>query len=200
MFLLTNANYSKKSDEELVALVVEGKHKAFDEIYKRYSKIMVNFFYKRLAYDEHKAQDFCQDLFLKVIENAENFKVDKNFKVWLYTIAYNKCKNEYRSNELKNNKIASIHHSKPIENDIFKLEKHDSNLFKFLLDKELQNTDDKHRTIFELRHFDQLAIKEISVIMNCPEGTVKSRLFNITKKLAEQLNAFDPKTKNHAKR
>ncbi len=199
MFLFTNTNYSKKSDEELVALVVEGKHKAFDEIYKRYSKIMINFFYKRLAYDEHKAQDFCQDLFLKVIENAKNFKIDKSFKVWLYTIAYNKCKNEYRSNELKTNKIANLKTLEITENDIFKLENYDSNLFKSLLHKQLQITDHKHRTIFELRYFDQLSIKEISVIMDCPEGTVKSRLFNITKKLAEQLNVFDPKTKSHAK-
>jgi RNA polymerase sigma-70 factor (ECF subfamily) len=199
MFLFNNANYSKKSDEELLALVAEGKHKAFDEIYKRYSTTMVNFFYKRLAFDEYKAQDFCQDLFLKVIENAAKFKTDKNFKVWLYTIAYNKCKNEYRSHELKTNKIASLKLSDTSENDIFKLEKHDSNLFNFLLNKELQNIGDKHRTAFELRHFDHLSVKEISIIMDCPEGTVKSRLFNITKKLAEQLNAFDPKIKIHAK-
>ena len=73
--------------------VLQGKEKAFTELYTRYAKPMLYFFYQRLYQDEPKAQDFLQDLFLKIIEKPQLFDRDKKFKTWLYTVATNMCKN-----------------------------------------------------------------------------------------------------------
>ena len=71
MFNFLKVNFKHSSDEELMLYMTKGKEKAFDELYKRYSKKIVFFFYQRLYQDNEKAQDFLQDLFLKIIEKPE---------------------------------------------------------------------------------------------------------------------------------
>jgi RNA polymerase sigma-70 factor (ECF subfamily) len=65
------------------------------------------------------------------------------------------------------------------------------------LDRELEQMNEKHRMTFILRHQQGLSIKEISEIMACSEGTVKSRLFNAIKRLANRLRLFNSQTKKH---
>jgi RNA polymerase sigma-70 factor (ECF subfamily) len=56
----------------------------------------------------------------------------------------------------------------------------------------LDELDEKHAVVFKMRHLDGLSIKEIAEIIEINEGTVKSRLFNATKKMAENLKEFNP--------
>jgi RNA polymerase sigma-70 factor (ECF subfamily) len=60
------------------------------------------------------------------------------------------------------------------------------------LSEELEKLDDGHRSAFLLRHQESLSIKEIGEILGCSEGTIKSRLFYTTRKLASKLGAFNP--------
>ena len=105
MFSLFSRKYAVYSDEELMAYVLNGQHPAFEELYKRYAKPMLHFFYRQLYQDEDMAQDFLQDLFIKVIEKATLYHPEKKFKVWIYTLASNMCKNEYRKNDVRGNKV-----------------------------------------------------------------------------------------------
>jgi len=181
-----------KSDSELIELIIECHKPAFDELYIRYSRKLVNFLYRMLNKDYEKAQDFLHDVFLKIIENPKSYKPEKSsFSTWIYTIAYNKCKNEYKKesirrnyneNELMNSKNSFTE----IKGNI------DNHLFGECLEKELRQLDEKHRAIFVLRYNDELPIKEIAEIMDIPEGTVKSRLFYVTQKLASRLKEFNP--------
>ena len=66
------------------------------------------------------------------------------------------------------------------------------NLFEDALSFELEQFDTSHRTVFYLRYQQNFSIKEIGNIMDCSEGTVKSRLFYTTQKLAHKLKAFNP--------
>ena len=70
---LFKKNYSIKSDEELMSLLTKGGQSAFDELYKRYSKPLLNFFFRMLNNDREKAEDLLHDLFLKIIEKPESF-------------------------------------------------------------------------------------------------------------------------------
>ena len=171
--------------------IKNGKTKAFNELYNRYSKKILNFFYKKLNYDEEKANDFLQNIFLKIIENPQLFKSPNNFKSWFYTIANNMCKNEYRviaNNKivnLNNEQLSSFHHSNNLTNDI------DLKLFNDYLNIELDKLSDLQKETFVLRHKDLLTIKEISYVMNCSIGTVKSRLFYSSKILEKNLSIFN---------
>ena len=65
-------------------------------------------------------------------------------------------------------------------------------MFEKGLSAELDKLDDGHRTAFLLRYQQNLSIREIGQILGCSEGTVKSRLFYTTQKLAAKLKAFNP--------
>ena len=185
--------YAVCSDEELMAYVVKGKHPAFEELYSRYSKPLLRVFYRQLYQDEEKAQDFLQDLFLKVIEKAASFERDKKFKVWLYAMASNMCKNEYRKNEVRGHQVVDFDFTAIMDNSSSALlGKFDRSLFNKMLREELGKMDELQSLTFAMRYQDHLSVKEISEIMECAEGTVKSRLFYTLKKLSSGLNIFNP--------
>jgi RNA polymerase sigma-70 factor (ECF subfamily) len=94
-------NLKKFSDEELMSLVKTGREMAFEELYQRYSKRMLFYFHRNFYGDGEKAQDFLQDLFLKIIEKSNYFDVNKKFSTWIYTLASNLCKNEFRKNAVR---------------------------------------------------------------------------------------------------
>lgn len=194
MLKFLSKNYAVCSDEELMAYVVKGNHKAFEEVYKRYAPLMLRFFYRHLYQDKDIAQDFLQDLFLKLIEKAEGYRPDKKFKIWLYAIAGNMCKNEYRRNEIRGHRVNDFDFSTIMENGsaLSFPDKFDRSLFNKMLADELKLMDDVQRLTFALRYQEHLSVKEISEIMECAEGTVKSRLFYTLKKLTAKLDIFNP--------
>lgn len=176
-----------------MTLVTGGKENAFEELYLRYAKRMLSFFYRKLNQDEQKSQDFLQDLFLKIAEKPHFFDTEKKFIVWIYTVAYNMCKNEYRRNSIRGRQAnADDFIDVPDASAINIPEKLDQDLFINSLNREVEKLDEKHQTTFILRYNDNLTIREISQILACSEGTVKSRLFYALKKLAAKLPFFDP--------
>lgn len=84
------------TDQDLMLYLKQGEALAFDELYLRYSKRLLGYFIRMLNFDKEKAQDSLHDVFLKVIEKPELFDRTKSFKTWVYTIAYNTCKNHYK--------------------------------------------------------------------------------------------------------
>ncbi|MDP7122228.1 MAG: sigma-70 family RNA polymerase sigma factor, partial [Candidatus Marinimicrobia bacterium] len=72
------------------------KTSAFDELYARYSSRLFHYFYRMLGGNPEKARDFLQDIFFKIVENPDRFHTGNRFSSWVFTIAHNMCKNEYR--------------------------------------------------------------------------------------------------------
>jgi RNA polymerase sigma-70 factor (ECF subfamily) len=164
---------------------------AFEELYDRYSRLMYNYFHRMLWKDKEKARDFTQDLFSKLIHKNELFDEKRSFKTWLYSIAHNMCKNEYAKHEVRKDAHADIKYQQPgIEKSKADVDI-DKNEFKRELQIALSELDEVKRTTFELRFYQEMSIQEISEIMECSEGTVKSRLFYTLKQLNEKLKAFE---------
>ena len=169
------------TDEQLIKIYQnsEGNKRqvAFGHLYNRYAKLMLNYFYFSLHYDHNKAQDFVQDLFVKILEKHHTFKNDQFFKAWIYRIATNMCNNEFR----KNNVIRKYHdHIKSSSEIITFSAEAEKDLRKCISDL---NTE--QRSLIVLRFKLKLSIKEIAQIYECPEGTIKSRLFYATKELSK---------------
>ena len=180
-----------KSDEALMSLIASNNRFAFEELYNRYSKKMLIYFYRMLYRDYEKAKDFMQDLFLKIIEKSKSFDSQKIFSTWIYTLASNMCKNEYKKMEIR------IEH---LKNESIKTRVTESSFneidlksFAKALYNSIEKMDYEHKTTFLLRYGNELSIKEIAEIFKCPEGTVKSRLFYTIKYLSEKLTIYDPK-------
>ena len=100
---LFKKDYSTYTDEELMRSFIEGDKVSFEQIYDRYESFMVNFFYRKLWSDRIKAEDFAHDLFTKIIDKPESFDLTRNFKTWLFSVANNMCKNEYKKQEVRKN-------------------------------------------------------------------------------------------------
>jgi len=185
--------YANQTDEELMALICISDVEAFNELYSRYSGRLLYYFYRMLGYSKEKSQDFLQDIFLKIIQKPKLFKPDKPFKTWIFSIAHNMCKNEYR--RLERTKENAENESKE-EIESTQESAVDVKLFTAALFKELEQIDAAQKTAFLLRFREELSIKEISKILVCSEGTVKSRLFYTTKKLLKKLTKYNPNLTN----
>ena len=191
MAILSN-KYNGFTDERLMLLVINGEVKAFEEIYDRYSAKLLNYFHRMLWKDKEKSQDFMQELFTKIIEKPQSFNPERPFKTWIYSIANNMCKNEYKKQELRQE-----YNTAPLESLLnhtteYDISQLDNKAFHVRLYDELNKLDDAHKTTFILRYKEDLSLNDISQIMECSEGTVKSRLFYTLKKISGKLNAYNP--------
>jgi len=184
-------NLKNKADVELMLLLRKGDKESFSALYERYADKLVRFFYRMLNKEMEKAQDFTHDLFVKIIENPASFDTGKRFDTWIFHIAYNMCKNEYRKMSVRDEYIKS-----QVSCELFPEELGpgmiDYQKFSEELNEKLGLLDEKQRTVFLLRYQQDLSMKDIAEIMDCPEGTVKSRLFYTIKFLSEKLTVFDP--------
>ena len=179
------------TDERLMDGIKRGNTSAFDELYSRYSTRLLHYFYRMLGGQEEKAQDFLQDLFLKLVEKPGLFSGPR-FSTWIFTVAHNMCKNEYRRMNIRNTATSDV--LMALKTDYDPVEQHlDHQAFARALCNALNALKEEQRQVFLLRHQENFSIKEISEIVGCSEGTVKSRLFYTTKKLARRLRVFDPK-------
>jgi len=187
-------NYTELTDELLMAKVADGESTAFSELYDRYSSPLINYFYRMLWRDREKAEDFMQELFTKLIHKPHLYNPERKFKTWLYSIANNMCKNEYRRMEVRKNTSNGLDERSDVkDHNVLSDKIVDRTIFNDKLNEELLELSESHRSVFELRYREDLSIKEIAEIMDCSEGTIKSRLFYTIKKLSEKLKAFNPK-------
>jgi RNA polymerase sigma-70 factor (ECF subfamily) len=188
---LFRKDYKTLSDEELMRLYTKGDKAAFEPIYDRYEKFMVNFFYRKLWSDRIKAEDFAHDLFTKLIDNPELFDTERNFNAWLFSVASNMCKNEYKKQEVRKNTSYDVpEHYQGTDGADSADKEVDKGSFNEVLKRELDKLGDKHKEVFMMRHFDGLALEEIAEALDINTGTVKSRLHHATKTVAEKLEIF----------
>ena len=189
---IANPAYSTYTDEQLMDEVVKGNSRAFTEVYERYSKPMLNYFYKMLWQDKLKAEDFMQELFTKVIQKPHLFNSQLKFKTWLFSIANNMCKNEYRKQEVRKGSNNDLHDNIINDDSVDQAKKVDESLFSERLKEELNALSYSHREVFILRFKQGLSLKEIAEALEVSEGTVKSRVFYTLKQLSSNLKEFNP--------
>ncbi|MEN8928341.1 MAG: RNA polymerase sigma factor [Flavobacteriales bacterium] len=187
------AKYKQHTDNELMQLIAERDSLAFSELYDRYNGMLVNYFYKMLWQDEEKAQDFMQDLFTKIVEKPESYDIKRSFKTWMFSVANNMCKNEYRKQAVRKNTSYDLDENYQIKDTAMDaMDSLQDTQFSEKLNVELAKLDEKQKSTFVMRYFQDMPIKEIAETLDCSEGTVKSRLFYTLKKLTVSLKDFAP--------
>jgi len=188
MFNVKN-RYSDYSDEYLMQLIVSGDSIAFTQLYQRYSQRLLYYFYRMLGNSNEKAQDFLQDVFIKLIDKASTFDPSRRFSTWIFCIAHNMCKNEYRRMAIRKDVKIESYTEQLSDNENPFLEVHEIYMEQFTksLFDELENFDEIHKTAFLLHYREGFSMKDIGQILEISEGTVKSRLFYTRKRLSERL-------------
>lgn len=165
--------------------IVSGDQAAFSELYHRYKGRMYYYFYRMLGNSAEQANDFLQELFMKLIEKPESFNPAYLFSTWLYSVANNMCKNEYRRRGIRQ-EYQAAETLEPqfdfLSESTIAPEKVIEKIF-----ETLNSLGEEHRSAFLLRYREGFSIKEVAEILELPDGTVKSRLFYAKKMLADKL-------------
>lgn len=173
-------------DEKLFARYQEGDERAFDLIVERYQPLIQGFLFKRLK-DEERVQDLTQDTFLRVHRARARYDSGRKFSTWIYTIASNLLKNEYRNQARRREKSfselrkdSSSADSRPIEFESGDPDPEQITYrreLKTAIDETIERMEEHHRIPFVMREVEDRSYEEIAGAIGIPVGTVKSRLF-----------------------
>ena len=175
-------------DAELMLRVGQGEHTAYEVLYERHAQRLGGFFLRMLAYDTAKAEDMVQELFVRVWTYRKEYRSDQPFASWLYAMAYNLCKNEYRHEticqayveELRQREEATDEPTQTLERDELRQR----------LRQAVQSLPTAQRDAFLLHYDEELTIPEVAHIVGCPEGTVKSRLYAALESVKRMMNEY----------
>ena len=171
-------------DEALFERYQEGDDRAFAQLVGRYEPLIKGFLFKRLK-DEERVQDLTQDTFLRVHRARERYDTGRKFSTWIYTIASNLLKNEYRNRSRRRETAFSDLRAegtapRPIE---FESDAPDPERSAYrgelreAIEDAIGRLEDHHRIPFVMREVEDRTYEEISEAIGVPVGTVKSRLF-----------------------
>lgn len=189
--------YTMRTDEELMVLISERNEKAFDVLYERYSRRVYYFLLRLNGNDTEAANDLLQETFLRVFEKSSLYNPEKKCTTWIFTIAANLQKNAHRSASRASAVVVTMPELKNTTTVLQQPDFIDQKLFRLRLDKALNELDEIHRMVFMLRFTEELTVPEIAVILDIPEGTVKSRIHHTVRRLSERLHDFSPHYNPH---
>lgn len=179
------------SNQFLIQQLKAGHESSFKYVYDLYSTAIYRYLYRLVYEDSEKAEDYLQDVFEKLIENIDKLDENLSLKTWLYTVATNLVKNDFRNTNLRAKLIQKMNVDK------FQSHNNEENIdkknFAKQLNQKMKKLDDNTREIMILRYYQELTVKEISKVVSLPEGTIKSRIFYTLKHLAQELKTFHPK-------
>jgi len=170
-------------DAELVKRVQAGDTTAFDILVQKYQHKVVNLV-GRFVSDQAECYDITQDAFIKAYRAIGNFRGDSQFYTWLYRIAANTAKN-YLASRARKSPAYTV--------DVEDAEHYEgaSGLKEYATPENLLLTEEIKQTVFAaieglpddlksaitLREIEGLSYEEIAEVMDCPIGTVRSRIF-----------------------
>lgn len=176
------------SDEQLMLLSSKGERWAFELLYERYFDKLV-WFARGFVQDEQKAEDVVQEVFVRIIEKPEMFDAGKKFSTWVYTATGNACKNILR-NEQNRSRILQQQVAPHYEESISMHDGAERSMLQEKIRMACNDLNEKEKNIFTLRFEQDLSIKEIAEIASMPEGSVKSSIYYLLKKIAPHLKDY----------
>ena len=176
------AALQEMSDEDLMELFQQGTVEAFNILVDRYSERLLHYLYGFLG-DMKRCEDLLQDTFLRVYRNRHSYQRIAKFSTWLYTIAGNLARSEYRKRKRRRMySIQSVNredeeYEMPLPDESFSPDRYtESQLQDKYIQEALEQIPPAFREVVVLRDIQQLAYEEIAEITGLPMGTVKSRI------------------------
>ena len=177
------AQNAPDSDQQLVERVQQGDKRAFDLLVLKYQHKIIAVVH-RYVRDSADVQDVAQEAFIKAYRALENFRGDSAFYTWMYRIAINTAKNyliaKSRRPPATDIEIEDAEHYSG-NDQLRDLDTPEDSLFcdqlQAAVKQAITQLPEDLRTAVSLREMEGLSYEEIAEIMDCPVGTVRSRIF-----------------------
>jgi RNA polymerase sigma-70 factor (ECF subfamily) len=186
------------SDEDLMEQFQAGTVEAFNLLVDRYSERLMRYLYGFLG-DVKRCEDLLQETFLRVHRNRHSYQRIAKFSTWLYTIAGNLARSEYRKRKRRRMySLQSVNrdneeYEMEIPDETFSPDKSAERMIQdSYIQQALKEIPQTFREVVVLRDVQQLAYEEIAEITGLPMGTVKSRINRGRTKLQALLKEIYP--------
>lgn len=194
-------------EERLIADFKEGSRERFDELVKIYTQKLYRLAYGLLG-NHHDAEEVVQDSFVRAYRGLDHFRGDSSFETWMHRITLNLARNKFHWNRRRGEGI-TVSLSDRIDGadeseDVGDMELPDSS---YSPDSLMQKVETQSNVIrgmnslpeflreaMVLRHVKDMSYDQIARILNCPVGTVKSRIARGRELLREYLMKMDGET------
>lgn len=161
-----------------------------EALYKRYHRQVYALAWSILK-DQDEALDAVHDAFVKVMRSAERFEGRSTTFSWLYRIVVNVCidrrRKKYRSHEQALDEATERRSSAPPTSAFEPNAAFEANLLRSALDAGIQGLSEQHRAVIVMRELQGMTYEQIAEGIECPKGTVMSRLFHARRKLRRAL-------------
>ena len=187
-------NPERAIDQKLVEKAQRGDTKAFGTLVEKYQR-RLNRLLSRMVRDQSEIEDIVQDSFIKAYRAINNFRGDSAFYTWLYRIGINTAKNHLvklgkRPKAMNDVEIEDIENFEDAQ-DLRNLETPESSMMSgqivAAVNQTIESLPDELKEAISYREMDGLSYEEISDLMNCPIGTVRSRIFRAREVIAEKI-------------
>ena len=184
-------------DKQLVERVRRGDKRAFDLLILKYQHKIISIVGRYLG-DQNDVQDVSQETFIKAYRAIPNFRGESAFYTWLYRIAVNTAKNHLVSKSRRPPNIDVDIDDGEFQNNSAVLRDNESpqaslatRQMEQVIFRSIENLPSELRIAVTLREFDGLSYEEIAKIMNCPVGTVRSRIFRAREAIEKKIMLMD---------
>jgi RNA polymerase sigma-70 factor (ECF subfamily) len=190
----------ERSDEELMLNYREGDEPAFEMLYRKYERPVLDFIY-RMVMGVDEAENLCQETFFRVVRARKNYQVTATFKTWLFQIALNLCRDrqrrmKHRSNlsfsapvRAQNDRNAELQDvlADPSPDLVGRVETAELGA---LVQRAVAALPEAEHLVVVLKEYQGLEFSEIAEIMDCPVGTLKSLNHRAHEKLRKTLAKY----------
>lgn len=187
---------NQSSDQKLVERVQKGDKGAFDLLVLKYQHKIVNLV-MRYVRDPELAMDIAQEAFIKAYRALPRFRGDSAFYTWMYRIAVNTAKNHLAAQRRRPMDV-ELDLQDPEQYDLHaKLKETDtpegvtlSNELRETVEKAIAALPEDLRTAIVLRELEGMSYEEIAQTMECPVGTVRSRIFRARDAIGKKVGSL----------
>jgi RNA polymerase sigma-70 factor (ECF subfamily) len=160
------------SDEDLVGRLVDGDELALRELLRRYERSLSHFIYRHTG--GRDVEDLYQETWLRVVQHAARFDRSRRFSTWLFQIAVNLCRDWHRRPPPDPAPPSERSSSSELSATEARID----------ATRLLVSLPEPQREVVLLRYYQDLTEDEVAQILQCPKGTVKSRLHSALARLA----------------
>lgn len=194
----------RKIDQALVERAQNGEQRAFDLLVSKYQR-RLNRLIARFVKDEHEINDVVQEALIKAYRALPNFRGESAFYTWLYRIGINTAKNYlatsgrrlFVSTDVANDEGDILDLADQLADDYTPEAEMMNREILETVEAAINKLPDDLRKAISLREMDGLSYEEIAQIMDCPIGTVRSRIFRAREVIAKDLRPLLDTSEDH---